>query len=211
MEYRNLNITLVSVNGLKKSRFTGSMHVYAVVFISGGKGQKQRTNTDKYGDSNPTWNVPMKFVIDEEFSGATLVFKLKEEAMFGGKNLGEVHVPVKELLEGFKGNGKAAQTASYEVLRRPSGKPNGVLSFKYEFRETFTTIPRGMGEKPAGYGYQNQHPGCVYYPRRPRPVVPPRRCSSMGFGFGNSSMGFGFIGDYNHVVFELVVVMMLLS
>ncbi|XP_076939369.1 protein SRC2-like [Bidens hawaiensis] len=192
MEYRKLNLTLVSANGIKKSRFTGSMHVYAVVFISGGKDQKQRSSTDKHGDSNPTWNVPMKFVIDEEVSVATLVVKIKAERMFGGKNLGEVHVPVKELLEGFKGNGNAAQTVSYQVLRRPSGKPNGVLSFKYELGEKFTTTPHGMGEQPAGYGYQNQHPECVYYPQRPRPVVPPRRCSSMGFGFGNSSMGFGF-------------------
>ncbi|XP_076898411.1 protein SRC2 homolog [Bidens hawaiensis] len=187
MEYRNLSLTLVSANDLKKPRFTGSMHVYAVVFISGGKDQKQRTSTDKQGGSNPAWNVPMKFVMDDEVSGATLVVKIKAEGMFGGKNLGEVHVPVKELLEGFKGNGKAVQTVSYQV-RRPSGKPKGVLSFKYEFGEKFTA-PRGMG---AGYGYQNQHPECVYYPRRSRPVVPPRRCSSMGFGFGTSSMGFGF-------------------
>ncbi|XP_076954283.1 protein SRC2 homolog [Bidens hawaiensis] len=125
MEDRKLNLTLVLANDLKKSRFTGSMHVYVVVFISGDKDQKQRSSTDKQGDSNPTWNVPMKFVIDEEVSVSTLVVKIKAEGMFGGKNLGEVHVPVKELLEGFKGNGNAAQTVSYEVLRKPSGNRMG--------------------------------------------------------------------------------------
>ncbi|XP_076952374.1 protein SRC2-like [Bidens hawaiensis] len=195
MEYGNLNLTLVSATGVKKSRFTGKSSVYAVAFISDatGKHQKQRTNTDKTGDADPTWNLPMKFVIDEEVSGLTLVVRIKVEGMFGGKDLGEVHVPVKELLEGFKGNGKTAKTVSYQVLRRPSGKLNGVLSFKYKYEsgEKFTT-PLGTEEKPAGFGYENQHPGCVYYPRRPRPGVPPRRCSSMGFGFGTSSMGFGF-------------------
>ncbi|XP_076906700.1 protein SRC2 homolog [Bidens hawaiensis] len=192
MEYGNLNLTLVSATVLKKSRFTGKSNVYAVAFISEatGKHQKQRISTNKTGDAEPTWNFPMEFIIDE-VSGMTLVVKIKTEGMFGGKNLGEVHVPVKELLEGFKGNGKTAKTVSYQVLRRPSGKPNGVLSFKYEFGEKFTT-PLGTGENPAGFGYQNQHPESVYCPRRLRPGVPPCRCSSMGFGFGNSSMGFGF-------------------
>ncbi|XP_076947740.1 protein SRC2-like [Bidens hawaiensis] len=190
MEYRNLSLTLVSANDLKKSRFTGSMLVYAVVFITGGKEQKQRTSTDKHGDSNPTWNAPMKFAIDEEVS--SLVVKIKAEGMFGGTNLGEVRVPVKELLEGFKGNGKEVQTASYQV-RRPFGKSNGVLCFKYEFGEKFMA-PRGMGMgMTSGYPpWEQQEAGYVYYPRRPRPVVPPRRCASMGFGFGTSSMGFGF-------------------
>ncbi|XP_076943501.1 protein SRC2 homolog [Bidens hawaiensis] len=188
MEYRNLTLTLVSASGLKKSRFTTRMDVYAVAFISGtvGRDQKQRTSTVKHGDSDPTWNFHMKFVIDELAAGLdnglTLVVKIKAEGMFGGKNLGEVHVPVKELLECVKDNGKAVQTVSYQV-RRPSGKLKGVLSFMYEFGEKFA-YPRVMGmssrEQPAGDGYQNQHPGHVYYPPPPWPVVPLLRCSSMG-------------------------------
>ncbi|XP_076915930.1 protein SRC2 homolog [Bidens hawaiensis] len=121
------------------------MDVYAVVFISGTvrKDQKQRTTTVKHGDSDPAWNFPMKFVIDAAAglnNGMTLVVKIKAEGIFGGKNLGEVHVPVMELLEGVKDNGKAVKTVSYQV-RRPSGKPKGVLSLKYEFWEKFTGEP----------------------------------------------------------------------
>ncbi|XP_076926940.1 protein SRC2 homolog [Bidens hawaiensis] len=146
MEYRNLTLTLVFASGLKKSRFTTRMDVYAIAFISGtvGRDQKQRTSMVKQG---------------------------------------EVHVSIKELLEGVKDNGKAVQTVSYQV-RRPSGKLKGVLSFMYEFGEKFAYPTRGMGmssrEQPAGDGYQNQHPGHVYYPPPPWPVVPLRRCSSMG-------------------------------
>ncbi|KAI3821958.1 hypothetical protein L1987_09536 [Smallanthus sonchifolius] len=217
MEYRTLNLTLVSAQGLKKTSFMGNMDVYAVASISGtvGKGQKFRTCVHKNGGSDPTWNFPMKFVIDEAAglqNRLTLVVKIKAACMFGGWNLGEVHVPVKELLEGVKDEGKAMQSVSYQV-RRPSRKPKGVLSFKYEVgekvigktEEPVTAYPaRGVGVGsssgyPAGgygYGYPYQQPGYGYYPPPSAPVVHPRR-SGMGFGTGllGGALGGLLIGD----------------
>ncbi|KAL4570516.1 hypothetical protein LXL04_026172 [Taraxacum kok-saghyz] len=70
------------------------------------------THVDKDGDSNPTWNYQMKFKIDESAAlqnRLTLVVKIKTEGMFGDKDLGEVHVPIKELLEGALTGGKPLQ------------------------------------------------------------------------------------------------------
>ncbi|XP_071730445.1 protein SRC2-like [Rutidosis leptorrhynchoides] len=140
MANRSLDLTIISAKGLNKVNLVGKMDVYAVAYISGAgnqQDQKQKTQVAKDADSNPTWNQHMKFQIDELAASQnrlTLVIKIKTEAMFGDKDLGEVHVPVKELLEGLSSNGKPLQFVSYQV-RKPSGKPKGELSFSYKFAE----------------------------------------------------------------------------
>ncbi|GKC00607.1 SRC2-like protein, partial [Tanacetum coccineum] len=132
------------------------MDVYAVAYISGGSNEetkKHKTPVDKDGDANPTWNFPMKFTINESLAlqnRLTLVVKIKTEGMFGDKDVGEVHVPVKELLEGF--NGKVVQFVSYQV-RKPSGKPKGELSFSYKFDDTLAQAAPAYpgGAYPTGY------------------------------------------------------------
>ncbi|PWA50643.1 C2 calcium-dependent membrane targeting [Artemisia annua] len=66
----------------------------------------------------------------------TLVVKIKSVGMFSDKNLGEVLVPMKELLEGIKDEGKAMQLVSYQVKGK-SKKPRGSVSFSYKFGEKF--------------------------------------------------------------------------
>ncbi|KAJ0598350.1 putative C2 domain-containing protein [Helianthus annuus] len=205
MNYRNLNLTIISANGLKKPTFMGKMDVYAVVSISGtiGNPQKLKTNISKHANSDPTWNFPMKFIINEAAgfqNRLTLVIKIKAAGIFGGRNLGEVHVPVKELLEGVKDEGKTMQFVSYQV-RRPSGKVKGVLSFSYEVGEKFTGKPEEpVTAYPPGYGYQQQQqPGYGYYPPPPPassgyggyPPPPPVVVPPRGGRMGNSGMGFG--------------------
>ncbi|KAF5774209.1 putative C2 domain-containing protein [Helianthus annuus] len=139
MADRALDLTIISAKGLNKVNLVGKMDVYAVVYINGTKNQdqKQKTPVDNNGDANPNWNHQMKFMINESEAlqnRSTLVVKIKTEGMFGDKDLGEVHVPVKELLEGASTGGKPLQFVSYQV-RKPSGKPKGELSFSYKFGE----------------------------------------------------------------------------
>nr|GEX26988.1 hypothetical protein [Tanacetum cinerariifolium] len=136
------------------------MDVYAVAYISGSneETQKHKTPVDKDGDSNPTWNFPMKFTINESLAlqnRLTLVVKIKTEGMFGDKDVGEVHVPVKELLQGF--NGKVVQFVSYQV-RKPSGKPKGELAFSYKFDDTLAQVAPAYpgGAYPMGYAPVNK-------------------------------------------------------
>ncbi|XP_021974435.2 protein SRC2-like [Helianthus annuus] len=103
-DYRTLNLTLISANGLTKA---AKLHVYAVASISDSRAaitvQKFKTSVHKDGDSDPTWNFPMKFTVNEAAglqNRLTLVVKIKVERMLVDKNLGEVRVPIKELLQG---------------------------------------------------------------------------------------------------------------
>ncbi|MFS8002864.1 putative C2 domain-containing protein [Helianthus anomalus] len=179
MDYRILDLILVCAKGLKKSSFIGRMDVYAVASISGttGKIQKLRTTVDKNGDTDPTWNFPMKFIIDEPAAlqnNHILVVKIKAARIFRGKNLGEVHVPIKDLLDGVKVEGKSLESVSYQVIRR-SGEPKGVLSFWYEVGEKFTGKP--------------VESVTVYPPPPPPPPVPDiwpseSRINNSGMGLG---------------------------
>ncbi|KAK9048188.1 hypothetical protein SSX86_032849 [Deinandra increscens subsp. villosa] len=209
MEYRTLTVNLVSANGLKKTRFTRKTDVYAVVSISGtfGNGQKLRTSIHKNAvDSNPTWNSSMKFLVYESAglqNQLTLVVKIKSMRMFVDKTLGEARVPIKELLEGVKPEGKAVQTVSYQV------KPQGVVTFSYEFGEKIVEPPVTAYPPPAtGGGYytpQQQQQGgyAIAYPPPPpvqgyggyptQPVYQPQprrsRMNNSGMGFGTGLMG----------------------
>ncbi|KAK9071915.1 hypothetical protein SSX86_008346 [Deinandra increscens subsp. villosa] len=186
MGYRNLNVILGSARGLKKARFISKPDVYLVVFISGtsGKDQKLRTSTDQNGNSHPTWNSPMKFFIDVK-NHRTLVVKIKAVRMFCDKDLGQVRIPIKELLEGVK-------TVSYQV------KPKGVLSLSYEFGDKFSNE---MAEQITAYRHLQQV-GYGYPPSAP-PLPPPvlgyptqssrRWMINYGMGFGTGLLG-GAVG-----------------
>ncbi|PWA41925.1 C2 calcium-dependent membrane targeting [Artemisia annua] len=134
MECRHLELSLISAEGLKKSD-----KVYAVAYISETSG-RFRTPEDKTGGSEPTWNHPMHFTIKEALgkqNRLTLVVKIKGAGMFFDKNLGEVRVPIKELVEGIKDEGdEEKKYVSYEVLRK-SKKPGGFLKFSYRFGPKF--------------------------------------------------------------------------
>ncbi|KAJ4722200.1 Protein SRC2 [Melia azedarach] len=140
MAYRSLDINVVSAKHLNDVSFLSKMNVYVVVSIkgydrwAGKKKQKSKTHVDRAGGSNPTWNFPLKFTVDENLAQQnrlTLVFKIKCDGFLGDKNVGEVTVPIKELLDS-PGDGKSMSFVSYQV-RKPSGKPKGELTFSYKF------------------------------------------------------------------------------
>lgn len=141
MEYRTLDITLQSAMDLNKVNLITKMDVYAVVSISGGdKSRKQKTKTpvDHEGDASPTWDFPMKFTIDEaalQMNRLMLDIKLVCQRALGDKDVGEVNVPIKELLDSVsKGGAEGKEIVRYQV-RKPSGKPKGQLNFSYQFGE----------------------------------------------------------------------------
>ncbi|XP_057772264.1 protein SRC2-like [Salvia miltiorrhiza] len=162
METRTLEITLQSGRDLNKVNLITKMDVYAVVSISGGdKSSKQKTRTpvDHDGDANPTWNFTMKFTVEEaalQMNRLTLDFKLVCERALGDKDVGEVNVPIKELLDSpatAAADGK--KFVSYQV-RKPSGKPKGQLTFSCKFSEKTAAAssapPYPPAAAPAGKG-----------------------------------------------------------
>ncbi|KAJ9535930.1 hypothetical protein OSB04_un000898 [Centaurea solstitialis] len=182
MECRTLDLTLISAKRLKNVSLFGKMDVYAVVFISGtfhsisGTFQKLKTPVNKGGGPNPTWNFPMKFIVDESTAmnnRLTLVVKIKSVGMFGmfvNRQLGEVHVPIKELMESMKSDVKSMQFVSYRV-RRPSGKTTkGELNFSYKFGEKFSIT----AEEPVTANPPARAARYLSYP----PPPPPRPMNS---------------------------------
>ncbi|KAL1806665.1 hypothetical protein ACET3Z_029733 [Daucus carota] len=136
MEYRTLDLKIISAKGLKNVNFISKVEVYAVVSIAGGDPRvKQRTPTDREGGVNPAWNFPMKFTIDEaaaQQNRLTLVISLRAERALGDRDVGEVRVPIKEIIG--DGSNKSVQFVRYQV-RKPSGKAKGELNFSYQFGE----------------------------------------------------------------------------
>lgn len=168
MAYRTLEINVISAEGLKHVNLISKMDVYAVVSISGDsssanhKQQKTRTPVDRSGGSNPTWNFPIKFTIDESLAQQNRLcvdFKLRCDRVLGDKDIGEVNVPIKELLDS-PGDGKSMQFVSYQV-RKPSGKPKGELRFAYKFGDQ---ISAAAAAGPVGaYPAQVSGPGHAPY------------------------------------------------
>ena len=139
MEYRPLEIKVLEAKGLKDVNFFSTMDVYVVVTISGDPRTAQKTPVDKDGGTSPKWNYQMKFNVDDALAlqnGIGLNFKLRSERAFGDRDIGEVFVPMKELLDNA-GDGKGDRVVSYQV-RKNSGKPKGTLSFSYKFGDKFS-------------------------------------------------------------------------
>ncbi|KAG9143452.1 hypothetical protein Leryth_016448 [Lithospermum erythrorhizon] len=216
MEQRTLEITIISAKDLNKVNLITKMDVYAVVFISGDSNSKQKFKTpvDKDGGNNPTWNFTVKFTIDEaaaQQNGLSLVLKLKSERVLGDKEIGEVRVPIKELLDS-PGSVNGKQFVSYQI-RKPDGKPKGFISFSYQFGEKAVKVDEPVAKPPPTnmvvrvpirYGYPPQQGDGRYPPQQPGyghgyppqqgygypPVVQPqKKKNKMGMGLGAGLLG----------------------
>jgi len=202
MEQRTLEITLVGAKDLKQVNLISKMDVYAVVSISGGHANAQlRSPVDSVGNRNPNWNFPMKFTVDAaaaEQNRLTLVFKLRCQRALGDRDIGEVHVPVKELLDGA-GDGKHIQFVRYQV-RKPSGKPKGELNFSYKFGEKtaakadepVTAYPAGHPVAGSSSAYPPPYAAAGSGGSYPPPAGYPPQQPMAGYGYPPPQPGYGY-------------------
>ncbi|CAN7056306.1 hypothetical protein IGI04_014096 [Brassica rapa subsp. trilocularis] len=137
---RSLEINVTSAKGLEK---VSKMDVFVAVKLSGdpkcSDHREQRTQVARDSGTSPRWvDGLMKFTIDQTLAEANrlvLTFKIKCEQRGGGggdKDIGEVHVPVKELLDHL-GKDKAGQRYVTYKIKKSNGKPGGDISFTYSF------------------------------------------------------------------------------
>lgn len=122
MEYRTLDINVMSARDIKDVNVFSKMDVYVVVSVTGdprGSTQKAKTEVDRAGGKNPAWNCPMKFTIPESAARQgklALVFKLRCERSLGDRDIGEVVVPIGELMDSSpKGDERSIQTVTYQA------------------------------------------------------------------------------------------------
>ncbi|KAG7582193.1 C2 domain [Arabidopsis suecica] len=139
-----LELNIYSAKDLENVNLITKMDVYAVVWITGDdsqKNHKEKTPIDRTGESEPTWNHTVKFSVDQRLAHEgrlTLVVKLVCDRIFGDKDLGEVQVPVLELLHGssspsINGNGQGKMRFVTYQVKTPFGKGQGSLTFSYRF------------------------------------------------------------------------------
>ncbi|KAG6621573.1 hypothetical protein I3842_Q019100 [Carya illinoinensis] len=140
MEDKTLAINVISAEDVGDLNRVSKMNVYVVVSLSGNK-QRAKTEVDRKGGTNPSWNFPVKFSIDESAARQNrlkLEFKLRRErSLLRDKDIGVVYVPVAKLLD-YTGGGKSMQEVRYQVTG-PSGKPQGILKFSCKFMEKVAT------------------------------------------------------------------------
>ncbi|KAJ4886636.1 Calcium-dependent lipid-binding (CaLB domain) family protein [Raphanus sativus] len=137
-----LELNIYSAKDLENVNLITKMDVYAVASIIGHDFQihKERTAVDRTGGSEPTWDHAVKFSLDQRLAREgrlTLVVKLVCDRILGSKDVGEVQVPVLELLissPSFNGDGQGTRMrfVTYQVST-PCGKGKGSLTFSYRF------------------------------------------------------------------------------
>ncbi|GAV86979.1 C2 domain-containing protein [Cephalotus follicularis] len=159
MEYRPLYITVISAQDLKDVNLFSKMDVYVVVSIDGDSRTQQKTPVDKDAGTNPKWNHTFTFTIQEATaSQQTLVFLLKSDRNLGDRVIGEVHVPIKELLNDMNNNNNH-KNVSYSV-RLPNGKAKGSLDFSFKFGDKYT-----LGNNNPAFAQKGDEPVMAYPPQ----------------------------------------------
>lgn len=134
--FRTLDLTLISADDLKNVNFLSHMEVYAAIALSCDPRTRQQTQIDRAGSRNPTWNSTLRLSVPSDAAerGVNLVITLHAQRALGDRLVGEVRIPIKELVTGSSSSG-AVRKVSYQV-RRPSGKTKGVLNLSYSFSDT---------------------------------------------------------------------------
>ncbi|WVZ98267.1 hypothetical protein U9M48_043731 [Paspalum notatum var. saurae] len=122
MACRTLELTLVSARDLRGVNLVSKMEVYA------------RVPTDRGGGRDPTWNatVPITVPASGAGSGAVRVLLCTERALGRDRDVGEVLLPLSDVLAGAGDGPTAAATACFPVRRVGSSKPQGVLNLSYK-------------------------------------------------------------------------------
>ncbi|KAK6911570.1 C2 domain [Dillenia turbinata] len=202
MEFRSLDITVISAKDLKNVNLLSTMDVYVMVAVSGDPRTAKRTQVDKDGGQNPKWNESMKFVIEEsglQSNRVSLVFQIKSDRAMGDKDIGQVQVPLKEIFD-FKD--EKPKLVTHNVIT-PSGKSKGTLDFSFLFGEKYeSNVPKSVDEPVMAYpahagssaGYAGQ-PGLYAPPAHgyayPAPCPPPPHGYSQPSPYPPPPQGYG--------------------
>lgn len=160
MAQRNLELTLISGKDLKDVNLLSKMEVYALVSLSGDPRSRQRVAPDRAGGRNPTWNATLRFTVPASAAGSLHVL-LRAERALGDRDVGEVHIPLSELLSGAPDGPVPIKFVAYQVRKIGTGKAQGVLNFSYKLGEVTQAQAAGAYGAQAAYA----QPQAAYPPQ----------------------------------------------
>ncbi|KAJ1269951.1 hypothetical protein BS78_06G017500 [Paspalum vaginatum] len=193
MAYRELELTLLSARDLKNVNLITRMDVYAVATISGDPLTRQCTAPDPHGGRHPCWNATLRFNVPPTAAaaaGACLHVLLRAERVLGDRDVGEVVVPLADLLAAAAPAGPTPpQLASYPVRKVHRWEPRGVLNVSYRLGPV--VAPVGVDQqqppsRPAAHAYPPPPPPpprpAAKHEEAPAPAPPPTNSKSNGRG-----------------------------
>ncbi|CAJ1963427.1 unnamed protein product [Sphenostylis stenocarpa] len=138
MEYRTLELNIISAKDIKNVNLFSKMDVYAVVSLYGDPLHHQSSTTpvDKDSGTNPKWNFPMKFSVNETLAKEnhlSLEIKLVSDRTLGDTVIGTVHVPLREIIDN-PGDDDNFRHVTYKVMKS-AGKSKGSLNLSYKLAQ----------------------------------------------------------------------------
>lgn len=188
MAYRVLEVTLVSANDLKRVSLFSRPRIYAVASISGFDLRMpcHSTQADQTNGCNPAWNAVAHFPIPAatDTRGLALHVRLRAQRVYlGDRDIGEVFVPIDDLLAGADKGGDP-RPVSYQVRRPHSGRAHGVLYFCYKFTDvpaTAACVPEPAGKQGQYAKYVQDSENTTDKTMVPPTVYPPPQAMSSAY------------------------------
>lgn len=162
MEVRGMELTIISARDLKKATMLSKTKTYAVAWISNDHKNRLRTPVDKNNGNDPNWNHAMKFALDEaalQQGRLLLEIAVYADATFRDKEIGRISISLNEFLNPGT---TSAQFVSYQI-RKPSGKPKGLLNLSVKLAEKAEVKQQQHPQAVAGsYGAAKGEPVIAY-------------------------------------------------
>ncbi|MCO5576884.1 hypothetical protein L7F22_030705 [Adiantum nelumboides] len=125
-----LEINIISAQDVKREKFVAQMHAYAVAWIR--EDYKLRTHVVNCDDLHPSWNARLHFIVSDALLNqekgiqSALTIELYCQGRLRDVLLGTVRVLLSNLSKKGKGY-QGAQSLALQI-RRPSGRPQGILN-----------------------------------------------------------------------------------
>ncbi|XP_058103552.1 protein SRC2-like [Magnolia sinica] len=214
----SIELKILSCKGIKSFNFFQKLSVYALVSLGSGDRDKdrrlqtQKTPVNRDGGNNPEWNHEMRFdleeIADSDPKSLFLEIDILTDGIFGDKLVGEVLVPLTDLIDESNG---ALRFVSYQV-RSADRKPNGILNFSYQVNlkgkiASYPTVEIDsppaiyyLAPSPPATGYLPPPAHVAYFPPPPPPPPPvslpfvyPHQPDPYGFrqeGYGYQPYGY---------------------
>ncbi|CAD6334001.1 unnamed protein product [Miscanthus lutarioriparius] len=149
-----LELTLVSMRDLRAINLVSKMEVYAVAYLAGDPRSRQRIPTDRAGSHDPTWNATVVLTVPASGtgSGAIPVLLRTEHTLGGDRDVGEVLLPLLDVLAGTEDTPTDATVAYFPVCRIGLSKPRACLTSLTSSAgsSTLTTLPPGLRRHSRG-------------------------------------------------------------
>ncbi|XP_018832707.2 uncharacterized protein LOC109000333 [Juglans regia] len=190
-KFQMLEITLVSAQDLEPE--SKSMHTYAVAWLNPER--KLLTRVDQDGHTHPTWNEKFLFRVADEFldsDTSAIMIEIYASSWLRDTLVGTVRVLISNLLPpSSRTEGKATMRLVALQVRRPSGRPQGILNVGVMLLDnSFRSMPlyRALSKSAVGYWdlmksktqkqRSSQRPMDVKNQRRTNPVIRFKRSKS---------------------------------